>query len=158
QMDLAEHARQSPVTIGEQRGVEVFPVGLLTEADVHGDARLGRLTQERLERLWRNVRLEELVVVLADALREIRRQCHLGIGDDLDALVDGLLEQGEHAFDDGLAWRAVLVRAHLRGGDLDMAWHKDPPSLADTPLIPEGQARGSYPSCCTSGLDRPDAD
>src|SRR5690349_20219040 len=73
QVDLAERAAQPPVAVGEQRGVPVLAVRLLAEADVHGDPLLGGPPQQRLERLGRHLRLEELVEVAADLLREVRR-------------------------------------------------------------------------------------
>jgi hypothetical protein len=89
--------------------------------------RLGPLEQ-RQQRLGRHLRLEELVEVVADALGEVRGERHLGIGDQLDALLDGLLHEDEHPLDDLLAARPFVVGAQLGGGDLDEAWHDDLPS------------------------------
>src|SRR2546427_12343965 len=105
---------------------------------MHRDPRLGRAAQERLERLRRHFGLEELVEVGADLLGEVRRERHLGIGDQLDAFSDRLGEQAQHALDNLLAACALVIRAHLGGGDLYMAYiyiayiarHRDSPSYA----------------------------
>src|SRR3989441_534768 len=122
EVDLAERPAESAVPIGEERCVEVFPLRLLAEAHMHRDPRLGRAAQERLERLRRHFGLEELVEVGADLLGEVRRERHLGIGDQLDAFSDRLGEQAQHALDNLLAACALVIRAHLGGGDLYMAY------------------------------------
>src|SRR5207244_5783651 len=135
QVDLAEGPAESAVPIGEERGVEVFPPRLLAEAHMHRDPRLGRAAQEWLERLRRHFRLEELVEVGADLLGEVRRERHLGIGDQHDAFSDRLGEQAQHALDNLLAACALVIRAHLGGGDLYTAYiytayiarHRDSP-------------------------------
>src|SRR3989441_774275 len=138
EVDLAERPAESAVPIGEERCVEVFPLRLLAEAHMHRDPRLGRAAQERLERLRRHCGLEELIEVGADLLGEVRRERHLGIGDQLDAFSDRLGEQAQHALDNLLAACALVIRAHLGGGDLYMAdiyiayiaRHRDSPSYA----------------------------
>src|SRR5262245_35561168 len=45
QVDLPERPAQAAIPIGEQRGIEVLAVGLLTEADVDGDPRVGGTLQ-----------------------------------------------------------------------------------------------------------------
>src|SRR5438876_801398 len=151
QVDLPERPAQPSVPIGEEGSVEVLPVGLLAEADVHGHPALGRPAEQGLERLGRHLGLEELVEVGPDALGEIGRQRHLGIGDQLDLFPRGLLEQAQHALDDLLAARALVVGAHLGGGDLHVARHGGSPldlSLAgarshrDTPIAIGRQASG----------------
>src|SRR5438132_3237746 len=150
QVDLAEGPAESAVPIGQERAIEVFPLGLLAEAHVYRDPRLGRAPQERLERLGRHLGLEELVEVGADLLGEVRREGHLGVGDQLDALLHRLLEQAQHPLDDLLAERALVVGTQLRGGDLDVARHRDPP-LADDPnarnaeILPEDDDRSQRP-------------
>src|SRR5437762_3231054 len=123
QVDFAKCPAEPPVTLGEKRGVEVLAIGLLAESDVHGDPRLRRAPQQRLQSLRRHVGLEELVEVLADLLGEVRRERHFRIGDQLDALARSTFEQDEHALDDLLARGAFVVRSHLSGGDLDVARH-----------------------------------
>src|SRR5436309_587252 len=135
EVDLAERPAESAVPIGEERRVEVFPPRLLAEAHMHRDPRLGRATQEWLERLRRHFGLEELIEVGADLLGEVRRERHLGIGDQLDAFSDRLGEQAQHALDNLLAACALVIRAHLGGGDLYTAYiytayiarHRDSP-------------------------------
>src|SRR6058998_1098548 len=114
QVDLAEGPAESAVPIGQERAIEVFPLGLLAEAHVHRDPRLGRAPQERLERLGRHLGLEELVEVGADLLGEVRRERHLGVRDQLDALLHRLLEQAQHPLDDLFAGRALVVGTQLR--------------------------------------------
>src|SRR3989454_1159692 len=135
EVDLAERPAESAVPIGEERRVEVFPPRLLAEAHMHRDPRLGRAAQEWLERLRRHFGLEELIEVGADLLGEVRRERHLGIGDQLDAFSDRLGEQAQHALDNLLAACALIIRAHLGGGDLYTAYiytayiarHRDSP-------------------------------
>src|SRR2546422_1050137 len=115
QVDLAERPAESAVPIGQERAIEVFPLGLLAEAHVHRDPRLGRAPQERLERFGRHLGLEELVEVGADLLGEVRRERHLGVGDQLDALLHRLLEQTQHPLDDLFAGGALVVGTQLRG-------------------------------------------
>src|SRR3989442_14397952 len=67
--------------------------------------------------------LEELVEVLADALGEVRRQRHLRIDDQLDVVARRRVEERPHPLDDRLSRRAVLVRAHLIAGGLEISWH-----------------------------------
>src|SRR5438067_236259 len=100
QSDFAKRPAEPSVTIGEERGVEVLAIGLLAESDVHGDPRLRRAPQQRLQSLRRHVGLEELVEVLADLLGEVCRERHFRIGDQLDALARSTFEQDEHALDD----------------------------------------------------------
>ena len=123
QMDLPERPRELAGLVGQERGVEVAALVLLAEAHVAGDARLPRPLEQRGQRLGRHLGLEELVEVVAHPLGEVGRQRHLRIGEDLDVLRDGLVEQAEHALDDLLAARPFVVGAHLRGGDLDVACH-----------------------------------
>ena len=100
QVDLAERAAEAPVTIGEERRVEVPAVGLLAEAHVHRDPRGGGATEQRLERLRRHLGLEELVEVGADPLGEVRRERHLRVDDQLDAVARRRVEEREHPLDD----------------------------------------------------------
>src|SRR2546425_7459569 len=138
EVDLAERPAESAVPIGEERRVEVFPPRLLAEAHMHRDPRLGRAAQEWLGRPRRHLGLEELIEVGADLLGEVRRERHLGIGDQLDAFSDRLGEQAQHALDNLLAACALIIRAHLGGGDLYTAYiytayiarHRDSPSYA----------------------------
>src|SRR5205809_564498 len=123
-VDLPESPDDPAVAVGQERGVEVLAVGLLAEADVDGDPGLLGAAKEGLEGLGRDLRLEELIEVLADLLGEIRRERHLGIGDELDALGFGLIEQREHALDDFLPAAALLVGTQLGGGDGDDASHE----------------------------------
>ena len=127
QVDLAKRPAEASVPVGEERRVEVLSLGFLAEAHVHRDPRLGRAGEERLERLGRHLGLEELVEVGADLLGEVRRERHLGVGDQLDAVPDRMLEQGQHPLHDLLAGRALVVRAHLGSGDLHVARHGDLP-------------------------------
>src|SRR5439155_6227379 len=125
QVDLAERPAEAAVPIGEERRVEVLASRLLAEAHVHRDPRLCRAAQERLESLRWHFGLEELVEVGANLFWEVRRERHLGIGDQLDALPRCLGEQPEHPLDDLLAARALVVGTELRRGDLDQARHRD---------------------------------
>src|SRR6266480_3549647 len=125
QVDLAKRPAEASVPVGEERRVEVLSLGFLAEAHVHRDPRLGRAGEERLERLGRHLGLEELVEVGADLLGEVRRERHLRVGDQLDALPRRLGEQTQHPLDDLLAAGALVVGAQLRGGDLYMARHDD---------------------------------
>ena len=102
-----------------------------SEAHVHGHARGGGAAQQRLERLRRHLGLEELVEVGTDPLREVRRQRHLRIHDQLDAVARRRVEERQHPLDDRLARRPVLIRPHLRGSDFQIARHPDPPQGAD---------------------------
>src|SRR3989441_500228 len=122
EVDLAERPAESAVPIGEERRVEVFPPRLLAEAHMHRDPRLGRAAQEWLGRPRRHLGLEELIEVGADLLGEVRRERHLGIGDQLDAFSDRLGEQAQQALDNLLAACALVIRAHLGGGDLYTAY------------------------------------
>src|SRR5881296_2204645 len=138
QVDLAERPAEAAVPVGQERRVEVLSPGLLAEAHVHRDPRLGRAREKRLERLGRHLGLEELIEVGADLLGEVRRERHLGIGDQLDALPRRLGQQAQHSLDDFLTARALVVGAELRGGDLEIAWHRDSP--------PRSGSRGLSPS------------
>src|SRR5256886_11431822 len=125
QVDLAKRSAEASVPVGEERRVEVLSLGFLAEAHVHRDPRLGRAGEERLERLGRHLGLEELVEVGADLLGEVRRERHLRVGDQLDALPRRLGEQTQHPLDDLLAAGALVVGAQLRGGGLYMARHDE---------------------------------
>src|SRR3989449_1071763 len=116
EVDLAERPAESAVPIGEERCVEVFPPRLLAEAHMHRDPRLGRAAQEWLRPPPRPFGLEELIEVGADLLGEVRRERHLGIGDQLDAFSDRLGEQAQHALDNLLAAFAPLISGHPGGG------------------------------------------
>src|SRR3989440_3061708 len=123
QVDLAERAAEPAVAVGQQRRVPVLALRLLAEADMHRDPRLRRAPQQRLQRLRRHLALEELVEVAANLLGEVRRQRHLGVRDQLNAVTGRALQENEHALDDLLARRAFVVGAHLGGGDLYLARH-----------------------------------
>src|SRR5262249_39050256 len=131
--------------VGEERRVESTSAGLLTEADVAGDPGAAGGAQQRLERLRRHLGLEEMVVVVADALGEGRRQRHLPIDQQLDALADRLLEEGRHALDDLRATGAFVDRAQLRGGDGDPARHGGYDSTAGgvTATTPSASSRAA---------------
>src|SRR5438093_9175724 len=151
EVDLAERPAESAVPIGEERRVEVFPPRLLAEAHMHRDPRLGRAAQEWLERLRRHFGLEELVEVGADLLGEVRRERHLGIGDQHDAFSDRLGEQAQHALDNLLAACALVIRAHLGGGDLYTAYiarHRDSPPYACGPAGAGRRHRYGIPLPC----------
>src|SRR5262249_29579854 len=114
---------------------------------------------------------EELVVVLADALGKVRRQRHLRVHDQLDAVARRGLEERQHALDDRLARRAVLIGPHLSGADLEPPGHRDPPVDSGYPgvILPErGWPRraagndsgwtgpsGAYPLCVDFFSNRP---
>jgi hypothetical protein len=155
QVDLPERPAEPAVAVGEERGIEVLAVGLLAEAHVHRHAGLGGAAQQRLERLGGHLVLEELVEVRADLLREIGRQRHLGIRDQLDLVLDGQVQQGEHALDDLLPAHPLVVRAHLRGGDLDVACHGVFVSFAVSvpTLIPHSDGRGKGRTPAGRGFD-----
>src|SRR6185436_1548865 len=126
-MDLSKGPRQTARLIREQGGIEVAPLRLLGKSHMAGHpGRLGPLQQGQ-QRLGRNLRLEELVEIVSDALGKIRGERHLRIRDELDVLADRLVHEAEHPLDDLLAARALVVGAHLGGGDLDEAWHGDLP-------------------------------
>src|SRR5438093_1175466 len=151
EVDLAERPAESAVPIGEERRVEVFPPRLLAEAHMHRDPRLGRAAQEWLERLRRHFGLEDLVEVGADLLGEVRRERHLGIGDQHDAFSDRLGEQAQHALDNLLAACALVIRAHLGGGDLYTAYiarHRDSPPYACGPAGAGRRHRYGIPLPC----------
>ena len=123
QMDLSESPGEMARLVGQQRSVEVAALILLAEPHVAGDVGLARPLQQGGQRLGRHLGLEELIEVVPDPLREIGGQRHLGVGQDLDVLRDGPLQQDLHPLDDLLAARPLVVRSHLRGGDFDVAWH-----------------------------------
>src|SRR5467141_777128 len=123
QVDLAKRAAEPAVAVGQQRRVPVLALRLLAEADVHRDPRLRRPPQQGLQRLRRHVGLEELVEVLADLLGEVGGERHLRVRDQLDAVAGRALQEHEHALDDLLARRALVVGAHLGGGDLYLTRH-----------------------------------
>ena len=122
-MDLAVRPDQRAGLVGQQRRVEVAAPGLLAEADVDGDALLPGAAQHRLQRLGRHLVLEELIVVVADALGEVRRQRHLRVGDQVDLLGDRLLEEHEHPIDDLVPTGALVDRPHLGRRDFHLARH-----------------------------------
>src|SRR5207247_9455107 len=68
--------------------------------------------------------------VAADLLGEVRRERHHRLRDQHDAFSHRLGEQAHHALDNLLAACALVIRAHLGGGDLYTAYiarHRDSP-------------------------------
>src|SRR4029453_14746519 len=151
-MNLSKGSRQPAGLIREQRGVEVAALRLLGKPHVASHARRLRPLEEREQRLEGHLGLEELVVVVADTLGEIRGERHLRISDELDVLADGLLHEGEHPLDDLLAARPLVVRAHLGGSDLDEAWHGGLPWRGVlTWLSPSYRSRARWASAVRRG-------
>ncbi len=130
-MDLPVFADDAAGLVDDDRRIEMLPLGRefrVAERETHAE-RPGPIKQ-RLRCRIRHVRLEPVVgfgPVLVVPARKEGRERKLGIDDEVCAF--GLVHQGYHALDHGLACVRLLDRTELGAGDIQDAGHAEAPRM-----------------------------